>query len=865
MGKPVWIDPPPGSLGIIPAGIYYQIPLLVENANTGNSAGINYQLVAGTLPKGMQIAADGLIIGVPSAVEVIEGVPAPVSRDVTNKFVVRAYTTQTVGNVTVVDRVADRTFELTIDGQNAPHFTTPPGQIAQYIDGAQVNDLQINYTGSDAVGLPTIVKLNSGALPPGLTLSSTGKISGYIIPNTTLSATPGWSIPNQGWSQYGWSFAAVSASTNYPFTLEVTNGQNSDLRSFSIQVYSRNTFTADNTAIKADDTFITADVTTTQTPIIITPTGSISNALSDNYFAFQFQAIDFNGGRVQYELYSGSFPAGLTLDPNSGWLYGYIPGGYLAEIGYSFSIRTYLVSDPTIVSVPYAYTMTVSGPISTDITWLTPVDLGNIDNGATSIFYVQAVNRDGLQLQYRLASGSDSRLPQGLQLLPSGNIAGRVSFDTFALDGGNTVFDVPNTTNIGPNSTETTFDLTYTFTVNAYSTNGVVNVNRTFTIHVVRKYNEPYDNLYIQAMPPLDDRALLASLLQNSDIFTPNLIYRADDPNFGVATKVVYNHAYGLTASTLDSYVNALELNHYWKNLVLGQIKTARATDGAGNVIYEVVYSEVVDNLVNNSGVSVGKEVTLPYEVDGDIRTVYPNSLYDMRTQVIDSVGQVSNILPQWMISKQADGNILGFTPAWVIAYTKPGESGQIAYNIQQQFGTKLNLVDFTADRYEIDKLLTHNWDPVTQHWIPYPPVDTTFDTESHYQLNNNVIPGAGTGYRAGDRIRILGSLLGGQNGINDAIITVNTVNVSTGAIEGAFCGSANVADTALEGTIFYGVSGTNITGTGVGATWNILISNNVPTIFDGGSLQFIAPEDMYSSTDAYNKYVLYPKRNILG
>ena len=327
--------------------------------------------------------------------------------------------------------------------------------------------------------------------------------------------------------------------------------------------------------------------------------------------------------------------------------------------------------------------MTVSGPISTDITWLTPVDLGNIDNGATSIFYVQAVNRDGLQLQYRLASGSDSRLPQGLQLLPSGNIAGRVSFDTFALDGGNTVFDVPNTTNIGPNSTETTFDLTYTFTVNAYSTNGVVNVNRTFTIHVVRKYNEPYDNLYIQAMPPLDDRALLASLLQNSDIFTPNLIYRADDPNFGVATKVVYNHAYGLTASTLDSYVNALELNHYWKNLVLGQIKTARATDGAGNVIYEVVYSEVVDNLVNNSGVSVGKEVTLPYEVDGDIRTVYPNSLYDMRTQVIDSVGQVSNILPQWMISKQADGNILGFTPAWVIAYTKPGESGQIAYKIE--------------------------------------------------------------------------------------------------------------------------------------------------------------------------------------
>jgi hypothetical protein len=210
-----------------------------------------------------------------------------------------------------------------------------------------------------------------------------------------------------------------------------------------------------------------------------------------------------------------------------------------------------------------------------------------------------------------ILSGSASELPQGLQLLTSGDIAGQVSFDTFALDGGTTTFDVTKENGSKP----TTFDMVYTFTVNAYSVNGVVSVNKTFTITLIREFNEPYENLYIKAMPPENDRALLNSLLLNSDIFKPDLIYRPQDTNFGVARNVVYRHAYGLTASTVDDYYSALYENHYWKNLVLGSIKTAQARDGNGNVIYEVVYSEVVDNLVNNNGVSVNKQVELAFPV----------------------------------------------------------------------------------------------------------------------------------------------------------------------------------------------------------------------------------------------------------
>ena len=36
-------------------------------------------------------------------------------------------------------------------------------------------------------------------------------------------------------------------------------------------------------------------------------------------------------------------------------------------------------------------------------------------------------------------------------------------------------------------------------------------------------------------------------------------------------------------------------------------------------------------------------------------------------------------------------------------------------------------------------------------------------------------------------------------------------------------------------------------------------------TTFDGGSMQFTAPVDMYSNTNEYDKYLVFPRRNILS
>jgi len=156
--------------------------------------------------------------------------------------------------------------------------------------------------------------------------------------------------------------------------------------------------------------------------------------------------------------------------------------------------------------------------------------------------------------------------------------------------------------------------------------------------------------------------------------------------------------------------------------------------------VYEVVYSRIIDNLVNSSGASVSKIVNLPYPItdptDSNIQLsqVYPNSLVNMRDQVIDVVGQISTKLPLWMTSKQTNGRVLGFTPAWVMCYTKPGRSAQIAYYVQTQFAGNLNAVDFKVDRYVLDRTLSRNWDTTTQNWTPTPSL-TTFDRYGSGQL----------------------------------------------------------------------------------------------------------------------------------
>jgi hypothetical protein len=1097
MAQPVWITPA-GNLGVIPEGVFIQL-----NLSAVDTGPVVYSLIAGELPKGIQLNTTGSIVGVPIASARIQGTPLEVSADVTSKFTVRA------SSLDVPPRVRDRTFTLTITGDDAPEFVTPAGSLGIFYDGDQL-DIQIEYTDTDPADT-VVVNLIAGQLPGGITVSKSGLISGYIQPAPDVNKLAGYDLTAVSTTPYDFIVSAINK--NYQFTLEVTDGRSTNLRTFEFFVYNRGTITADNTTITADNSFVTADQTTERRPFLINSLPSdLGVVRGDNYYAYQFIGNDYDTADLKYAISvneGSGLPPGLELDPVTGWYYGYIPDQGITEVDYSFNIVTYqsdfvgteitctntafgtnyitcdstaqintsqpivftgttfggISSLPTTVyyvldivsptqftvastltatsaetlttatgtmqanlivaSDPYPFTIAVSGEVDAEVTWLTDSDLGVLDNGDTSLLIVEAINRGGRELTYRLRSGAFNELPQGLELLPSGEISGRVSFNTYAIDLGSTTFD----------SNTTTWDSKFTFTVNAYAqdtaqilynvesvtvVNGgtgysdinlpviafstpvgasalpaqvgnitvtggaitsveltsagsgyvdpatititegyggsgaellavmrptgardVVSVFKTFTVTVRRLYNKPYQNLEVQAMPPVNDRLLIAELLDNENIFVPEYIFRPDDPYFGKSRQVVYQHAFGLSPDTQDRYVESLYLNHYWKNLVLGSIETAQAVDADGNVVYEVVYSRIIDNLVNSSGESVSKIINTPYVLEDGTTQVYPNSLTNMRDQVIDVVGQISTKLPLWMTSKQTNGRILGFTPAWVMCYVQPGKARQIAYYIATQFGTQLNRVDFKVDRYILDRELSRNWDTATQDWTPNPTL-TTFD---RFNTGGNTFIGEvdiATNLAYSDvnnRTLSYINALGGLDGIIDQIAGNTLIFVKQQDYNGPPGSNYPTSDDAWQDYLYpysqdglgFDQAGTEFdeavtvpggdgsslnqrmaiytisvdpvseivsltlttqteenefvqitrgnfyltaqlrypTSPGEGLTeisWLPLETvTTTETIFDGGSMAFEAPVDMYDPTDAYDKYLVFPKANILA
>jgi hypothetical protein len=195
------------------------------------------------------------------------------------------------------------------------------------------------------------VTLIAGALPTGLTINTAGVISGYITPNSDATIT----------------------QTDYSFTLRVSNAISSDVRSFSLSILARALMTADNTHVTADNTFITADTSPLQPPIITTPTGSIGSTRSDNFYAFEFTGLDFANNPFEF-INITALPPGLTLDPISGWMYGYVPYEGILSNEYSFNLIVREINNPGNYSQPYTFSLTINGPVNSDIVWLTPAD-----------------------------------------------------------------------------------------------------------------------------------------------------------------------------------------------------------------------------------------------------------------------------------------------------------------------------------------------------------------------------------------------------------------------------------------------------------------------------------------------------------
>lgn len=161
-----WVTPA-GSLGIVVERNILDIPILA----TSTVGAVTYSVLAGKLPRGLRLSAAS-----------IKGSPTEVRRFSEHRFVIRA----TDG----VD-LEDRTFGLSVDGSDVPVWMTQEGFLnvgsnnAYFVlDNAYVN-FQLEADDPDLNAGDTLTYYLvpvGGELPPGLSLSAAGVISGYTDP-----------------------------------------------------------------------------------------------------------------------------------------------------------------------------------------------------------------------------------------------------------------------------------------------------------------------------------------------------------------------------------------------------------------------------------------------------------------------------------------------------------------------------------------------------------------------------------------------------------------------------------------------------------------------------------------------------------
>jgi hypothetical protein len=721
MATPVWTTTA-GKLASIDEQVAYSLQL---EANTSDSTAITYSVIAGSPPPGMRVTTDGLLTGT----------PAEVAKRTLYTFVVRA---------TAGAQITDRTFSLDVKGADAPVFTTASGQLLLddstsvglywVIDGSNVN-FQMQATDTDTEAGQTLVyEIVKGELPPGVTMSKTGLISGIVRLTEDQSFGPrgGYSASNEDYDDvvYDKTVTTKSVSKNFDFIVRVSDGTSFIEQNNNIFVFSADYWRVSNTQITIDATEIegspiTMDLSANRRPVFRTAS-DLGSFRHDNNVVIKIDVEDFDPlqADLEYSIQSGALPSGLQIDINSGEIYGQLPRQSAVEVDYTFTVRANrVISAGVNVFQDQTFTMKVIGEIDIGIAFTTPTQVGTLKAGVPSLLHIEAVNdAPDRVLTYSVTSGA---LPPGITLSTSGNLIGTIDPSDFA------------------DSTRS-----YSFTVTVSDQYQIAATSKEFTITVdITETQTEYGNMTGHATS-LVDQNIFYNIAQDPNINSPEFIFRAEDPGFGMRLKPDMLMIAGLEAQTLTEFQQQMEQNHAPKTLYFGDIKTAIAKEGT-TVKYEVVYLEIKDNMVNKNGDAVSRSFSLrdavvkpmlgprassmnatadyvDYEVTTDgglsfstsgskvryanqlgadlgyMQTLYPNAVANMRSRMKTLGHKEWDYLPLWMKTTQVGGLApLGYVMAVPICYCKPGTSELVKKRIEDK-QLEFKDIKFTIDRYVV-------------------------------------------------------------------------------------------------------------------------------------------------------------------
>jgi hypothetical protein len=724
MATPVWTTTA-GKIATIDEQASFSLQL---EANTSDSTAIIYSVIAGSPPPGMQVTSTGLLTGT----------PAEVAKRTLYTFVVRA----TAGTT-----ITDRTFSLDVQGADAPTFTTASGQLRLddstsvglywVIDGSSIS-FQMQATDSDTrAGQQLVYEIVQGELPPGITMSKSGLISGIVelTDDERFGVRGGYDgsgNEDEFDGTYDRTVTTKSISKNFDFVVRVSDGTSFVEQNNSIFVYSADFWRVSNTAITIDKTEmdgspLTMDLSANRRPVF--RTGSdLGTFRHDNAIVVKIDVEDFDAlqGDLEYSIQSGSLPTGLNIDINSGEIYGTLARQSAIEVDHNFTVRANrTVTTGISVFTDQAFTMKVIGEIDIGISFTTPSTIGTLKADVPSLLSIEAVaEATDRVFSYTKTSGS---LPPGITLSNEGNLIGTIDPSDFT------------------DSTRS-----YTFTVTVSDQYQSLATSKEFTIDIDIPFTQTeYGNMTGHATS-LIDQNIFYNIAQDNSINGPEYIYRPEDSNFGMKLKPDMLMLSGLEAQTLTAFQQQMEQNHAPKKLYFGDLKTAIAKEGT-TTKYEVVYIEVKDNMVNNDGTSVASSINLrntiskpilgprassmnatadyvDYEVTTDgglsfstsgskvryanqlsadlgfIETVYPNAVANMRSRMKSLGHKEYDYLPLWMKTTQAgDLAPLGYVMAVPICYCKPGTSALVKKRIEDK-NLKFKNISFIIDRYIVSK-----------------------------------------------------------------------------------------------------------------------------------------------------------------
>jgi len=418
----VWTQPSGYSFGTLQEQQSVTLALPVSN-----SRGITFTIISGNLPDGIFLIGSNLT-----------GAPLAVANQTTYTFCIRASDGISI---------SDRTFTISVYGYNPPTFITPAGSLPlgpskqfytpdqTYINyQIEVSDLNV----ASGATLTFYIADGDGILPPGLSLNSSGLISGYIEPSPQITVNDGvGNFDEQGYDKGVFDFGLRSTngfdsyqyddvifdyftpsvvtqtlSLNYQFKVTVTDGTNYSQRIFKIFVTGTDEFRADSITLDGQADEFTADSTYLRRPVWLTDS-NLGIFRSNNYITipvalYDNRNVEFRLETTNEEVYAVAYQMLITDNILGSTSVTVQDLSSIPVIGQFFTLDNYINSaDNTIYTI-------------TGVTQLTPT---RYRLALSSALLISIPNNTYFYI------GSLSKLPLGLNFDPvSGDLYGLVPY-----------------------------------------------------------------------------------------------------------------------------------------------------------------------------------------------------------------------------------------------------------------------------------------------------------------------------------------------------------------------------------------------------------------------------------------------------